>query len=200
MERRITDAAEIAIETRADGQKMLVGYAAVFYRKADPGTQYQLWQGLVERIAPAAFDRALKEKQDVRALFNHDSNFPLGRLGAETLRLLVNSKGLKYEIDLPDTQAGRDVAKSVERRDVPGSSFAFLTRKESFEREGDLEVRSLLDVDLIDVGPVVFPAYKSTTAGLRAEGPLDEARAAYARWQQRQAIAARLERLAAENR
>ena len=59
-------------------------------------------------IAPGAFRKTIQES-DVRALFNHDPNFVLGRNKAGTLRLYEDGDGLGYEVDLPDTQAARDV-------------------------------------------------------------------------------------------
>ena len=54
----------------------------------------------------------------------------LGRNQAGTLRLSEDDTGLAYEIDLPDTQAARDVYALIERGDVSQSSFAFKVVKE----------------------------------------------------------------------
>ena len=104
IERRMTTGQPLKIETRSDKGKMITGYAAVFYRAANPGTQYQLMSDMYERIDRSAFNRALSEKDDARALFNHDPNFLLGRASAGTLRMIVDDIGLRYEIDL---QIGR---------------------------------------------------------------------------------------------
>ena len=149
------------------------GYAAVFYDPKDEGTEYVRF-GFHERIARAAFDRALKEGQDVVAKFNHDSNYVLGRTSNGTVRLEVDDVGLHYSIDLPDTSVGRDLAISLERGDVKGSSFAF--EPVSFDTEnmdnGDIIV-TVTDVDLGDVGPVVHPCYEATVSELRnSEGYL----------------------------
>ncbi len=184
MERRMTPSGEIRVESRADGGKMIVGYGAVFHRDGEAGTEYRLAPDVVERIAPTAFDRALKDKQDARGLFNHDPNMLLGRAAAGTLRMSTDARGLKYEIDLPDTQVGRDVASSIARGDLTGSSFSFrINGKEGhrFEKGKDYDVRNILDVDLYDVGPVTFPAYEGTTTGMRS-GDCDDAIEAAAQW------------------
>ncbi|MFZ5829812.1 MAG: HK97 family phage prohead protease [Planctomycetota bacterium] len=176
-ETRVTASSRAArVVKREDGTSVVEGYAAVFYRQDQPGTEYRLWDDLVERVAPGAFDRALRERQDVRALFNHDPNQLLGRTAAETLRLSVDAIGLRYEITLPDTQLGRELPVLMERGDVSGSSFSFVARKVSYQRgeAGKPDVRTLEDVDLWDVGPVVFPAYEGTTAAARAVGDVDE--------------------------
>ena len=180
MERRTTTVGEVHIEKRTDGGQMLVGYGAVFYREGDAGSEYGLAPDLKERIAPTAFDRALSAKQDVRGLFNHDPNMLLGRSTAGTLRLTKDARGLRYEIDLPDTQVGKDVAASVARGDLSGSSFSFSVNGKGgqrFEKGSEFDVRQITDVNLYDVGPVTFPAYESTSTGLRAAGGQDAAEA-----------------------
>ena len=119
---------------------------------------------------PGCFDRALSERQDVRALINHDPNQVLGRFLAGTMRLSVDQVGLRYEIDLPDTATGRDIATLVERGDVSGSSFSFLDVQTTYVRgeDGCPDCRELRDVNVFDVGPVTFPAYEATTTGLRS--------------------------------
>lgn len=168
---RCTDGeAEYRVD-EATGKKTLIGYAAVF----DDGTeksQYRYY-GIIETIQRGAFTRALRDRQDVRGLFNHDSGSLLGRVSSNTLRLSEDDKGLRYEIDLPDTTLGRDLEQLIQRRDLSGSSFGFRVKSEKWERMGnkdeDKYKRSILDVDLIDVGPVTFPAYTGTQSQMRSE-------------------------------
>ena len=160
------------LETRADGRPVITGYAAVYHRADDPGTEFTLYEDasfrLVERIAPGAFDRAVAD-DDVRALFNHDADHVLGRTRAGTLRLSVDERGLRYEIDPPDTQTARDVVEMLRRGDVSGSSFAFNIRAEQIDKSDKaVWVRTLTDLSLFDVGPVTYPAYKGTEAGVRS--------------------------------
>lgn len=171
-ERRFVGSEASGIEVRkvADRPATLSGYAAVFYRADDQGTEYGLWSGAVERIMPGAFYKAI-EGDDVRALFNHDPNHVLGRTTSGTLRLSVDKIGLRYDVDLPDTQVGRDTATSAERGDISGSSFAFSIRDGGAEwrRENGIEIRELRSLELFDVSPVTFPAYKSTTVAVRSD-------------------------------
>ncbi|MEO1063737.1 MAG: HK97 family phage prohead protease [Actinomycetota bacterium] len=179
--------ARVGIERRGgdDAPPVITGYGAVFYREGDPGTEYQLWSNCVERIMPGAFDRALRE-DDVRSFFNHDANLLLGRNRSGSLRLEVDDVGLRYEIDPPDTQTGRDLVVSLERGDVDGSSFMFVPDElvwRELEIDGrTLEVRELVSVQLWEVGPVVFPAYESSTSGLRGEERHAEARSGWEAW------------------
>lgn len=165
MERRSTT--EIGIETREDGKRTITGMGAVFYRKDDPGTEYVLFPGVVERIMPTAFDRALSENDDVRGLYNHEPDNLLGRTSNGTMRLAKNRRGLSYEIDPPDTELGKSVTTLIDRGDINGSSFSFHVTDERWGKEDDLEVREIRGVKLYDVGPVTFPAYAATSATAR---------------------------------
>lgn len=170
-------------EVRAGEGRNVGGYAAVFYRADDPGTEYLLFEDTYERIMPGAFDLA---GADVRALFNHDPNMVLGRTSSGTLSLSLTSKGLRYDIDTPDTTVGEDVRKLIARGDVNGSSFAFRTLDDKWyqEKRGDkvVTVRELrkVSIDGGDVGPVTYPAYASSTTAVRSSGEVDELRAAAA--------------------
>jgi len=173
----------VRVETREDGKRVIVGYASVFYRADNPGTEYELWPGVLERIGLGAFDRAIKDRHDARGLFNHDPSLLLGRVGAGTVRLAVDATGLRYEIDPPDTQVGRDVLVSLERGDLTGSSFAFQVRGDEWQhgKGGAPDIRTILDVDLLDVSPVTYPAYEATSTGLRSCDGIEAARAEHAK-------------------
>lgn len=186
MERRFS--AERATDLRVDGGEnrpdTIVGYGAVFYA-GTPETEYWLWDDMVERILPGAFDRALRE-DDVRGLFNHDPNIVLGRTSAGTMRLSVDGKGLLYRIEAPPTGVGADVVQSIKRGDVQGSSFsvdvlAQTWRKIEEDGKPTIYVREVVEVRLYDAGPVTFPAYTGTSAGVpAAEGEQQAAKRPWA--------------------
>ena len=196
MERRTFDHGSVAIESRADGGKKIVGYGSVFYNANDPGTEFRLFEDAVERIAPEAFNNALSRPDDVRGLFNHDSGSVLGRTASGTMRLSSDAKGLRYEIDVPDTQLGRDLVLSIERGDITGSSFAFSVVSQRWEKDAqrNLSIRVILDVTLYDVGPVTYPAYDSATTGTRSQGDVHEALMARDVWRANMAVRERMVR------
>lgn len=156
---------ELVVESRADGRAAIIGYAAVYNRMSlDLG-------GFKEEILPGAFDKILSRqrgKGDVVALFNHDSNIVLGRTSSGTLEISSDDKGLKYVVTPPVSRA--DVLELIQRRDVRGSSFAFTVdpKNESFRTgEDGKAVRQIREVSgLYDVGPVLVPAYPSTSASV----------------------------------
>lgn len=165
MEKRVFTISEL----RAADTGKITGHAAVF------NSPTRIYRDMWERIAPTAFTRALQEKQDVRALFNHDPNFVLGRSKTGSLKLSEDSRGLAIEIYPPDTQWAKDLMTSIKRGDIDQMSFAFRTKKDSFEEtiiEGEKVVlRTLMDVDLMDVSPVTFPAYEDTDLQARSNVP-----------------------------
>ena len=158
------------VELRQEGETLTaVGYASVWDKLS------QNLGGFVERVAgPGAF-RTTLQSQDVRALFNHEPDHLLGRSGAGTLRMAEDDVGLRYEIDLPDTGLGRDVAELLRRGDLIGSSIGFrvVNGGETWsETDTGYPLRTLSEISLRDLGPVTFPAFSDTSASLRslAEG------------------------------
>lgn len=170
IERRTTKSV-VKLESRDGGAKVLTGYGAVFYNAADKGTEYQLWDDMSERIMPGAFDRALRESQDVRCMYNHEQL--MGRTKSGTMRMFVDSRGLGYECDMSESSTCKDVAIGIERGDISGSSFSFIARGSTWieeQRDGKaVWIRQVTDCDLFDQGPVDFPAYESTTAAMRSK-------------------------------
>jgi HK97 family phage prohead protease len=151
-------------EARLSGNgRRLSGYAAVFNsRSVDLG-------GFTETIAPGAFRATLaRPGADVRAFFNHDPGRLLGRQGAGTLQLAEDERGLRFDLELPDTSDGRDVEELVSRRDLDGMSFSFTTIEDRWDRKGGLHERQLIAVELLEVSPVSFPAYPDTAVALRS--------------------------------
>ncbi len=151
------------VELREEGDTLTaIGYASVF------DSLSQNLGGFVEQVAPGAF-RSTLNQADVRALFNHEPDHLLGRSGNGTLRLSEDERGLRYEVDLPATTLGRDVAELLRRGDLYGSSFGFRTISDSWGETNDgYPLRTLNEVALRDCGPVCFPAYEASEASLRS--------------------------------
>lgn len=151
----------LQIEVRKGEKRKIVGYASVF------NTWSEDLGGFREMVKPGAFTKTIKES-DVRALFNHDSNYVLGRNQAGTLLLEEDAKGLKIEIDPPDTQWARDLGVSIDRGDISQMSFSFSTVKDEWNTKDGQNDRSLVEVRLFDVSPVTYPAYPQTVVGVRS--------------------------------
>jgi len=163
-ETRVVNVKKLAITRDAEtNNPKISGYAAVF------NSDSENLGGFIERIKPGAFKRALK-KSDARALFNHDSNFVLGRQSAGTLKLKEDKNGLHMEIDPPDTQFARDLMVSIERGDIREQSFGFTVSGEEWaDTDKDVAKRTITEVaELFDTSIVTYPAYPDTDVALRS--------------------------------
>lgn len=121
-----------------------------------------------EVIRPGAFARALGGSRDVIATFNHNIDRMLGRSGSGTLRISDSAEGLRYEVDLPESAA--DVRELLQRGDLRGSSFTAFPLKDGEKWDGDR--RELVGLELVELGPVVSPAYPTSGAEVRAGEPI----------------------------
>ena len=151
---------------RSNG-KTLHGYAAIFNSEADLG-------GFVEVIRNGAFRKSLEGGSNIRALYHHQGDALLGTTRGGTLKLKEDAHGLAFELALPDTTHGRDLAVLVDRGDVAGCSFGFRTRDggDRWEQRGGQLVRELLDVELHEVTLTHDPVYIDTTLALRSRDAL----------------------------
>lgn len=151
-------------ETDSEGKRSLTigGYAAVFDKLS------RNLGGFVEQLKPGVFNRAANDGwTDVICRYNHDDNILLGTTNSRTLRLKTDEFGLDYEVDMPQSRG--DIQELVERGDISQSSFAFRAVEDDWgQTEQGYPLRSLLSLELVDVAPVVTPAYADTTSGLRS--------------------------------
>lgn len=167
------------LEVRSNGElrsngKTLSGYAAIFGSEADLG-------GFVEVIRNGAFRKSLEGGSNVRALWSHQGDALLGTTRGGTLRLREDTKGLAFDLALPDTSHGRDLAVLVDRGDVAGCSFGFRVAAggDRWEQRGSQLLRELIAVDLHEITLTADPAYADTSVALRnrpAHRPPDLAR------------------------
>lgn len=170
-ERRFT---KLPVELRAE-RKKIGGYAAVF------GKLSKNLGGFVEQVGTSAFnDSRGRDWPDVVARYNHSDDWLLGTSASGSLRLSIDETGLVYEVAPP--QARADILELVERGDIRFSSFAFRSVEDDWSTtDQGYPLRTLIKVQLVDVAPVVNPAYPDATSGLRSlarkfDADLDEVR------------------------
>lgn len=140
------------------------GYAAVFNVTTDTG-----W-GFREKVLPGAFAESLARGDDIVALVDHRMDRIVARSGG-TLKVGEDGVGLWYEFTPANTQEGRDLVENIRAKNIRGSSFGFFADEESWDwkpADGGDEVRTLVKVTLVDVSPVVFPAYPTADVSLRS--------------------------------
>lgn len=165
------------LEARAagDGKKMLVGYGSVFDQRTTIDGFFSSWD---EEVAPGAWDKSIDEG-DIRSMFNHDTNWLLGRTSNKTLRLASDKTGLRYETDInPDVAHAVSVHAMVERGEVDGSSVWFRVIRQEWtqptESNGlERPLRRITEGELIETGPVVFPAFTQTSVTARSLALVD---------------------------
>lgn len=152
-------------EATGDDQDWVIGYGARF------GVDSLKMDDFYERIDPGAFGivterRGRKSELDTRALFNHDPSQVLGRY-PNTLRLRVDEKGLRYEIQMPESR--KDLVELIHRGDIRGSSFSFVLSPggDEWDVVEGRSIRTLKSIAaLIDIGPVTYPAYPAASVSV----------------------------------
>ena len=167
VERRFTSALVGVVltggaEQRDGAPRRIGGYAARFHvYSRDLGH-------FVEQIGTTCFNKSKGDGwPDVICRFNHDDTQLLGTVAGKTLELNTDRDGLLYDVEPPLSL--RHIVELVERRDVQKSSFAFRSIEDEWDMTSDGgPLRTVHSAQLVDVAPVVTPAYADTTAGLRS--------------------------------
>lgn len=147
-----------ALKTRAEdsGKKYIEGYFVVYNQETE------LWPGWFEQIAAGALDESIRDN-DIRCLFNHNSDNVLGRKSARTLELKSDSYGLwaRVEINEADSMA-MDVYARVSRGDITGCSFGFRVLDEEYTIENDVWHWIVKRAGADEISVCTFPAYPQT--------------------------------------
>ena len=157
-----TNTVDFEIRETQDGM-FFEGYAAVFDSPSEP-------LPFTERIAPGAFIRSLKARNDIKILWNHDAGSVLGSTRAGTLKLTEDARGLRVEAHLPNTSTGRDAAELLRRGDIDSMSFGFSVPRGGDEWNADGSERTLREIRLHEVSIVAFPAYTATAGTTSVRG------------------------------
>lgn len=157
LERRlIGDMPGLEVKEDQNGRTVIRGYAAVFESES------QDLGGFVEIVERGAFDDVMRSNPDVFGKYNHTQ--VIGRTSSGTMRLFVDERGLRYEIDPPKSAAA--VVELIERGDCRGSSFAFRASPKDESWSKDVNGRMIRRIKrfsfLGDAGPVDTPAYLAT--------------------------------------
>jgi HK97 family phage prohead protease len=157
----------IARAETADDGNTLTGYAAVF----DTWANIDGYSGSFrERVKPGAFKRTLNNNGDkIKVMFNHGMDPQIGMkpLGKPTV-LEERAGGLYTETPLDKTSYNEDLKASLASGAIDGMSFQFDVVAQ--EWNDDRTERTITEVKLYEFGPVTWPAYETTSAGIRSKG------------------------------
>lgn len=154
---------EVRLE-ETEASRTLKGYAVVW------NTPSQDLGGYYETVVPNAFGDI--QNKDIRAFFNHDYNYLLGRTTSNSLRLWQDETGLGFEIDLAPTAKGEEVYQLVKRGDLDGVSFGAIVLEEQWSEDGSNN--ALNSMELIEISPVVFPAFLQPNVSARSVDRMSE--------------------------
>ena len=154
--------AGIPVEIRTDENGIKVsGYAAVFGEVADIGGWFR------ETVERGAFKDAVANN-DVVFLVNHEG-LPLARTKSGTLKLEEDEKGLRMETSLdPEDPDVLKIVGKMKRGDLDKMSFQFRALRQEWDDLQEPPLRTIKEVELIDVSIVTDPAYQGTDIGLRS--------------------------------
>lgn len=153
---------KVTRETENPDELIIEGYFALYEQETE------LWEGSYEILSKGAFDNTLNN--DIRALWNHNTQYVLGRNKSGSLELRTDDKGLYAVVKLPKTQYANDLYQLVQRGDVDQCSFGFNILKEDLEELANGGYRwRINEIDLHEVSVVTFPAYENTTVQARAK-------------------------------
>jgi len=151
--------------TRDDGndeERIIEGYFSLYENETE------LFPNYFEIISKGAFDKTLTN--DIRGLWNHNSQFVLGRTKNGTMELKTDDKGLFARIKLPNTSYAEDVWSLISRGDVDQCSFGFNIVDETLEELANGGYRwRINEIDLHEVSVVTFPAYENTSVLARSK-------------------------------
>ena len=154
--------------SESDGQT-LEGYAAVF----DSPTVINGYEGhFVEVIERGAFARTARDNPKPIMQFDHGVDPAIGRIPIGAIeQLREDEKGLYVQARLHDNWLTQPVRDAIASGSISGMSFKFTIPEGGVtvtRGEDDLEVHTLTDLNLLELGPVVWPAYAETAVSVRA--------------------------------
>ena len=156
----------VTFETRASSDGFtLEGYAAVF----NSPTMIDSWEGrFEERIAPGAFKKTLAERKPVMQ-WDHGHDVATGSVPIAAIDKIAEDKhGLFVSARMFDNARVEPIRQAIASGAVDGMSFRFRVVREAWDTSGDIEVRTIQELELFELGPVAFPAYESTSVGVRS--------------------------------
>ena len=153
---------ELRVDDSLDGK--IVGHASVFDSWSETLGGIFPFKEIVRK---GTFTETIRV-DDIRASFNHDPNYVLGRNIAGTLELEEDEIGLRVVITPPDTSWANDLIKNIRRGDISQMSIGFIVIDDSWGTQDGIDIREIKKVQLFDVSIVTYPAYTQTDVGVRA--------------------------------
>ena len=163
---------EIRAVDNEEGKMTIEGYAIMFDQ---PATHQSGNRKFTETIKSGALNKT--DMKNVPLRYNHNDNvMVMARTKNNSLRLIVDEKGLFIQADLIDTQSNRDLYKGIKEGLIDKMSFAFFVADGGDNWNfGETEtIREVTNIaKLYDVSVVDAPFYESTSVYARSLELLD---------------------------
>lgn len=163
-----------------DSVGTLFGYLSVW----DSEAVIDSWEGQFREVwAKGAYADTLRSGRAVQVMYDHGLDSAVGSrpLGKPSV-LREDDHGLYIEVPLDDTSYNRDIAASLRSGALSGMSVRFSVTEQRWEEpKGQLPLRTVLAAELYEGGPVSFPAFEATSAGIRSREAFVAWRADHAR-------------------
>jgi len=157
----------VAFELVPDSDGLtLEGYAAVFNTPTRIANRYE---DFTETIAPGAFARAIRANPKPIMQFNHGIDPAIGANPIAAVQSMrEDERGLYVIARMLENWQAEPVREAIKEGAIKGMSFRFNADGDQVEWSDDRESRTVVDLDLLELGPVVFPAYLETTVTVRS--------------------------------
>ncbi|MEH6965338.1 HK97 family phage prohead protease [Priestia megaterium] len=154
-----------SIETRAteSNDHLIEGYINKFDKKSQ-------FMKFFEQVDRNAFNRTLAQGHNIFGMYNHSSDKILGSTKTGSLKLSVDEVGLRFSLQInPNVSYAKDVYELVRSGDVDGCSFGFYVLEDEWSYQDDgTELRTILDLELLECTITPFPAYLDSEASVRS--------------------------------
>ncbi|MGG3157142.1 HK97 family phage prohead protease [Priestia megaterium] len=154
-----------SIETRAteSNDYLIEGYINKFGQKSQ-------FMGFFEQVDSKAFNRTLAQGHNIFGMYNHSSDKILGSTKTGSLTLSVDKVGLRFSLQInPNVSYAKDAYELVRSGDVDGCSFGFYVLEDEWSvQEDGTELRTILDLELLECTITPFPAYLDSEASVRS--------------------------------
>ncbi|NFG97919.1 HK97 family phage prohead protease [Clostridium sporogenes] len=152
------------IKTRTENDEYIIeGYINKYNTRSQ-------FMGFFEEVRKGAFDKSLATKEYIPALYNHNSDKILGSTRSGSLKLISDDIGLKFNLRInPKITYANDLYELVKAGDIEGCSFGFYVNDDEWTTlEDGNDLRSIKDLELIEVTITPFPAYLDSSANCRS--------------------------------
>ena len=158
------------VEIRNDSI-FISGYVNAVERLSKPirETLHGKVRTFLERIKAGVFRTALKRNKNVLVLLNHDNNRVLASTEDGNAILEEDNIGLRAEITITD----EEVVQKAREGKLSGWSFGFIANDDELSTEGNDEIRTVTDLELLEVSildDTKAPAYYGTSIEAREGG------------------------------